>query len=140
MAVACSGGDGGGGFGALVDYAVGDWSCGLTIEGLTADVDATVKADSATSGTFEFVIEDFGMPPSTGEWRLAGRSLEMDVTEVSRYTAEGVALDTDGIEILEQAPGSDLQEVGIDRSGTTVTFSWDDPWTGDPVDMECAKG
>ena len=136
---ACS--DGGGGTSAarsaLVDYAQGDWHCEITADGMPGlAVDATVRADSGTQGTFTV---EFPTGPEEGEWRLDGGSLEMDVRALSSYTAEGVDLDTDAIEILEDAPGSQLQQVAIERDGNTATFSWPDPWTNTPTQMTCTK-
>ena len=141
IVVACS--DGGGGSSAarsaLVEYAQGDWHCEITADGMPGlAVDATVRADSGTQGTFTVAFPTGG-PPEEGEWRLDGRSLEMDVRALSSYTAEGVDLDTDGIEILEHAPGSELQQVAIERDGDTATFSWPDPWTNTPTQMTCSK-
>jgi hypothetical protein len=142
IVVACSDGGSSAARSALVDYAQGDWHCEITADGMPEgaglEVDATVRADSSTRGTFtvEFAT---GRPPDEGEWRLDGRSLEMDVRALSSYTAEGVDLDTDGIEILEDAPGSKLQQVAITRDGNTTTFSWPDPWTDTPTQMTCSK-
>jgi hypothetical protein len=80
------------------------------------------------------------MPPREGEWRLHGTSLEMDVRDLSRYAAEGVELDTDRVEILEDAQDAELKRVGVDRDGDTVTFSWTDPFEGGAVEMPCTKG
>jgi hypothetical protein len=140
---ACSNGGGSAALGALVEYAEGDWSCELTstaMPGSVLRIDATVEADSSSHGTFAFDIESgLGLPKQEGEWRLDGTSLEMDVTDLSRYAAEGVELDTDRIEILEDARGAELQRVGVDRHGDAVTFSWTDPVDDTPVEMDCAK-
>lgn len=139
---ACSEGGGSAARSALVDYAQGNWQCEITAvgmpDGAAFAIDATVRADSSTRGTFTVAFPT-GRPPDEGEWRLEGRSLEMDVRAFSRYTADGVELDTDGIEILEDAPGSELQQVGVERDGNTATFSWPDPWTGTDTQMTCSK-
>jgi hypothetical protein len=129
---------------ALARFAQGEWSCEITSADMPApglQVSAEVEADSSTEGTFSFQIEGIGAPGNEGEWRIDGRELEMDVSDLSRYAAEGVELDTDRIEILENAPGSEIQQVGVERVGDDgVTFSWADPWSGADTQMACTKG
>ena len=129
---------------ALARFAQGEWSCEITSAEMPPgggfQVEAEVEADSSTEGTFSFRIEGMG-PRHEGEWRLDGRELEMGVGGLSAYAAQGVELDTDRIEILEDAPGSEIQQVGVERVGDDgVTFSWADPWSGADTQMACTKG
>jgi hypothetical protein len=141
---ACSDGGGSAALSTLAEYAQGDWSCEITsadreLSGAALRFEATVEADSSTSGTFSFG-SPLGMPDVyEGEWHLEGTSLEMDVAGLSRYAARGVELDTDRIEILEDAEGSEVERVSIDRHGDTVTFGWADPWSGADTTMDCTK-
>jgi hypothetical protein len=136
----------------IVAYAEGDWACALALpyddvagsSGQTMDVAATVEADDDSSGNVTFSIGGAGlegMPPFTGTWRLDGTDLEVEIPDelTTSYAMDGVDLDTERIDILEDADGAEVQVVDVARDGDTVEFGWVDPWTGDDTSMRCTK-